>query len=129
LVSMPPELEVIGEGPLRRLPHPPDLGECQVFRGGASSWLPFLHPCLAGSIELGWQDRANYESLAGYYEGLRPSPREEPIAEEEGDWQAERESSLSRLGEDVARYFNLPGNRRQSALHMLLGLSPVSRRE
>ena len=103
-------------------PEPLDPGLCRVL-DGSGGWGPFLAPSAASSLGLGWGERAGLEAVARIYEALAPG--EAPPAPE-GNVAAgvPPAVTLPGLAEELARLFNLPGERRQAALHMLLGLLP-----
>ncbi len=107
---------------------PLDPGLCQVFDVEAGLWHDFLWG--SGTLSMGWSDRPAWEALCALYGVLTSSP---PAAQTPAGSEPTRAGpeaparALEDLAEEVARVFNLPRERRNSALNILMGLAPDSR--
>ncbi len=114
-------VDVPADGPL-------DPGLCQVFGVEGGSWQDFLRG--SGTLAAGWSDRSAWEALCALYASLAsPAPVQvqQPSAEPARIGVEAPALALEDLAEEVARVFNLPRERRNSALNILMGLAPRSR--
>lgn len=118
LLRLPPGLSF--EGML-------DPGRCDVFHRGAGHWQPFLHTSYGPTLGLGWTERTGYDAMGAVYAAVAPAPPAPARLEEEREPPEPGAGTLADLAEDLARTFLVPGERRQAALNILLGLAPASR--